>query len=412
MGLSWFIAGRLGKNKNGKKKLSSTGNIIAIVSVAISIAAIIAAVAISAGFRKELNEKAIGFKGDLSIAPAGFSSDSQTDAQLYSIGRLSCEKKIRELPFVKSLSGTAYRPGLVKTDDQIQGVVFKGVDSLYDWTFFKGCMEEGRLPHNGEILISRRIANMLSFKAGEKMTAYFIGEDVKVRKLTISGIYNAQLEDYDKLYIITDCKTVCEINGWDNRVSCYEVLFKDHNEKLLRERKNIILSTVYDNLKQGENAVTVSSIKDEMSNLFDWLHLLDLNVLIVLILMIAVAGFNMISCILIILFENISRIGIFKSLGMKDRSISKIFLARGSAIVFKGMLWGNAAGLLFCFIQEKYKLLTLNPDNYFVKYVPVHLTAGTVLLTNIISFVAIMLILIIPCRYISKISPAKTLTVK
>jgi lipoprotein-releasing system permease protein len=415
MSLSWYIAGRLGKKENKHKRLSGISNVIASVSVAISVITIIIAVSVSGGFRKELINNAIGFTGDLVVTPPGLEGNSDNNTELYSIKPLTCIDKINALPFVKAVQGAAYRPGLIKTDDQIQGVVLKGVDSAYDWGFFKSTMLQGKLPvkDSDEVMISKRLADMLMLKTGEKVTMYFIGDAIQIRRFKISGIYTAQLEDYDKLYVLANAKTVRELNGWvSGEVSTYEILFKEHDEKLLQQRKDIVIKTIYDNLKNGDNAVSVTSVKDNMFTLFDWLHLLDLNVLIILILMIAVAGFNMVSGILIILFENISHIGLFKAMGMKDRNIAKIFLAKTSLIVLKGLIWGTLVGAGLCWAQWKYKIISLNPDNYFVKFVPIHLTVSTVVIIDVLCFAAIMLILMIPCRFISKISPAKTLTVK
>ena len=415
MGLSWFIARRIGKKEGKHRRLSGISNVIASVSVAISIITIIIAVSVSAGFRKELREKAVGFSGDLTVSPPGLEESKENSAELYSIKPLACRNKIAALAFVKAVQGIAYRPGLIKTDDQIQGVVLKGVDSCYDWSFFKSNMESGVLParDSDEVMISKRLSTLLGLKKGDKMTMYFIGNDIKIRRFKISGIYSAQLEDIDKLYIITCIKNVRELNGWENgEVSTYEVLFKNHDEDLLRQRKDIVIKTIYDNLKNGDNAVSVTSVKDNLFTLFDWLHLLDFNVLIILILMIAVAGFNMVSGILIILFENISHIGLFKAMGMKERNIAGIFLAKTSMIVLKGLMWGTLIGAGLCWGQMKYKLISLNPENYFVKFVPIRLNAWTIITTDVICFAVIMLILLIPCRFISKVSPSKTLTVK
>lgn len=415
MKTSWYIAARLGKKRGGHRRLSGISNTIASLSVAISIITIIVAVAVSGGFRKELKDNAVGFTGDLTVTPPEAAGINKNSAEQFSIKPLVCVKKIEALPYVKAVQGVAYRPGLIKTDDQIQGVVLKGVGSSYDWSFFKGNMFNGKLPlgDSDEVMISKRLADMLNLKSGGRMTMYFIGDNIKIRRFKISGIYSAQLEDIDKLYVIANLNEVRELNEWNGgELSSYEILFKDHSEKYLKQRKDFIIKMIYDNLKDGDNAVSVTSVQDNMFTLFDWLHLLDLNVLIILILMIAVAGFNMVSGILIILFENISSIGLFKAMGMRDRNIAKIFLAKTSVIVFKGMIWGTLIGAGLCWIQWKYRVISLNPDNYFLKFVPIHLTAGTVIITDAICFAAIMLILLIPCRFISKISPAKTLTVK
>ena len=169
---------------------------------------------------------------------------------------------------------------------------------------------------------------------------------------------------------------------------------------------------LYEQTMDSDDSVVATTLEDRFYILFDWLHLLDMNVLIILVLMIAVAGFNMISGLLIILFERISQIGLFKALGMRDADISKIFLYRAAYIVFKGLLFGNAFALIICWIQSKYMLMKLDPANYFVSYVPIDITPSTVLLINVVAFVLIMLILVIPCHLISRVSPSKTLIVK
>lgn len=414
MRVSCFIASRLGKNKTGKN-LSGTGNFIAVLSVAISIAVIIISMAVSAGFRKEIKEKSVGFCGDAIIAPPGLSMNSELNPQNFAIEPVPYLSKIEELPFVEKVQGVSYRPGLIKTEDEIQGIVLKGVADNYDWDFFESSLIEGSIPakDSSQVLVSKRIAQMLNLSLGERITLYFIADEIKVRRFRISGIYSAQLEDYDKLYVITDIAEVNSINGWgDGVVSNYEVLFKDHSEKQMDHRNALIASTIYNNAKDGDKALVVTGLKENMFRLLDWLHLLDMNVLIILILMIAVAGFNMISCILIILFENISTIGVFKTMGMKNSTVKEIFLVMSCKIVLYGLAAGNVFALLLCWLQGKYQFVSLNPDNYFLTHVPVSLSFSGVLVADVISFAAIMLILLLPCHFISKVNPAKTVKFK
>lgn len=410
MRTSCFIAGRLGKHRGGRR-LSGMGNVIATVSVAVSIAVIIISMAVSGGFRHEIKEKAVGFCGDAVIAPYGAASASEADMSGYSMERIPYISEIEALPFVKNVQAVSYRPGLIKTDDEIQGIVLKGIGDDYDTGFFRDALLSGRLPEkdSSEILVSKRIAAMLGFRTGDKATLYFISDDIKVRRFRISGIYSAQLEEYDKLYVITDIGEVNSINGWgENTVSNYEIIFNDHPEKEMRRRDSEISSVIYGNAADGDPALSVTGLDSSMYRLLDWLHLLDTNVLIILILMIAVAGFNMVSCILIILFENISTIGVFKTMGMKDATVKEVFLAMGCKIVLYGLAAGNILALALCMVQKKFGIITLDPDNYFLTRVPVSIDPWSVLLANILSFAAIMLILTVPCHFISKISPART----
>lgn len=410
MRASCFIADRLGRNKTGKS-LSATGSFIATLSVAVSIAVIIIAIAVSAGFRKEIKEKSVGFCGDATISPPGLSMSQDLNPRSFAIEPVPYLSKIEELPFVSNVQGVSYRPGLIKTEDEIQGVVMKGVSDNYDWSFFRSSLTEGKLPakDSSQVLVSKRIAQMLGISVGERITLYFISNEIKVRRFEVSGIYSAQLEDYDKIYVITSISEVNSINGWEEGfVSNYEVIFKDHSEKEMDHRNAVIASTIYNNAKDGDQALVVTGLKENMFRLLDWLHLLDMNVLIILILMIAVAGFNMISCILIILFENISTIGIFKTMGMKDSAVKEIFLIKSCRIALYGLIAGNVFALLLCFLQSRCHIVALNPDNYFLDHVPVSLTPGGVLAADVISFAAIVLILLLPCHLISKVNPAKT----
>ena len=413
MRLSWFIAKRLGNGKG--KGLGSVGNIIAIISVAISILIIIIALAVSKGFRYELKEKMTGFMGDVTVSPAG--SYGFSDLSVMKLGALPNREEILSLPYVKSIQGVSLRPAMIKTSDQIQGVVLKGVDSTFDWNFLQSSMLEGTVPsikeEDAQVLISKRVADMLSLSLNDKITVYFVSSEVRVRRLTISGIYSAQLENYDKLYLICSKALINKLNGWDeDECSNYQILFNDHSEKLFRERRNQISQLVYEGIPDEGYAVRVSGVYEDLGHLIDWLKLLDMNVLIILILMIAVAGFNMVSCVLIILFENISSIGVLKSLGMKDSGIKRVFLAKCSKTVFYGLILGNVIGIAFCLLQSHFKFLHLNPDNYFISYVPIDISWWTVVLANVICFAALMIILLIPAHYISRIQPSKTLNIK
>lgn len=417
MNLNLFIAFRIGKKGEKEGKPSRLSNRIAAFSVAVSIAVMIISIAVLGGFRNEISEKARGYIGDMSISAPGVDI---TNEQYPIHGDLSVIPKIDSLPFVESIQKVSYRSGLMKTTDQIQGVMFKGVDSLYNMRFFKKYLYAGEVPVYGggisnDILISKRLADMLGYAVGDGVQVYFIGDDVKVRKFRVSGIFDAQLEELDKALVIADIRHINRLNGWSNgEVSGFEILLTDQANKHgsgAREEQ-IISDMLYDESGEEDDSVTVNTLRDTFYILFDWLHLVDINVMIILSLMIAVAGVNMVSGILIILFENISQIGLLKALGMRTVDISKVFLVRGAVIVGKGLLWGNVFAGGLCYVQWKYELLTLNPSNYFVKHVPIDIDLLDVMMVNISAFLIIMVILIIPCHFISRVSPATTLVVK
>lgn len=396
MRLSWFIASRIGGK--GERRLSSLGNVIAVLSVAVSIMVIIIAISVSRGFRSQMLEKMAAFAGDVNISvmlPSGGSDFINADE--YSLAPLSAREEIVALPYVKDVVGVSYRPGMIKTEEDIQGVMLKGVDSL---VAEDGCYVSGKL------------GDLLGFNVGDKATFYFVGQSVKVRRLKILGFFSSSLENLDKFYVICSKKLVNGLNGWDeDRASAYQIMFTDHNDKDYVSRKVQIGNLVYASM-EGENYPRVSGSYDDMGNLVDWLNLLDMNVLIILILMIAVSAFNMISCVLIILFENISSIGVLKSLGMKNSGIKKVFLAKSARIVLIGLLIGNVLAVAFCLLQQNFKFIRLNPENYFISYVPIDISWWSIVAADVLCFVAIMAILLIPCHFISRIQPSKTIRVR
>ncbi len=418
MNLKWFIANRLGKKEwSASKRLSGAGNLIAILSVAISVIVIIIAISVSIGFKTEVKEKAIGFGSDLTITPASLIGDVEIDSQNYSLKDLDLES-LKAIPFVESVASVSYRPGMIKTDDQIHGVILKGVDSSYNWNFFKESLVAGSLPHfdkdSNYLLISEFISNKLNLYVGESTLLYFIyNNTLKIRKFIISGIYSAKFEKYDQIYVLSDKSIVNDLNSWPNHYSnSYEILYKDHSEDLEEYRKGYISNILYDKLLYDYKNITVLSLKDRLPTLFDWLALLDINVLILLVFMILVAGFNMVSALLIILFENTSTIALFKSLGMRDKEIKGVFLAKSIKIILYGLLLGDLVALSFSLIQNKWHIIKLDPESYFIKYVPVDLSPQGIIFTNLICIVSIVIILLIPLHFISKIATAKGLNTK
>lgn len=267
-----------------------------------------------------------------------------------------------------------------------------------------------------EVLISKRLAAMLGLSTGERMTVYFIGEQVRARRLTVSGLYDIQLEDLDEKLALMDIRQIRRLNGWeDHESSCLEISLGGDGSKAAERMRNRVYDGIGEIIMErditADAPVVVRRIDEIYPGLFDWLALLDLNVLVVMVLMMAVAGFNMISGLLIILFERISMIGLLKSLGMRTSNICKVFIYRGGAIVLKGMLWGNAVAVPLLLVQKWLKPFTLNPVNYFVNFVPVELNLIHIVLVDIAAFVLMILIMTIPSLFIARVSPDRTIKV-
>ncbi len=395
MDASFFIARRL--RFKGK---------IAMVSIAVSFFVMILAVAVSSGFREEIRSGLSAISGDIQIMPPAMNfldenSPIETDAAYVPY--------IREVKGVAQIVPTAYRAGIVKNDDNIHGIIIKGLppESLPIYNI--------ELPDTLSLPVSipSRLAEITGVGVGGRMLTYFVGENVKARQFNVSSVYEAVVETDDKLVVYTNLADIQRINGWEsNQASTLEIMLADKDEAVIEEkcREIGVLMNAYGS-EDEESVIAVSSVS-KYSQLFDWLDLIDFNVFFILILMTIVAGFNMISGLLIMLFENISTIGLLKSLGMTDRAISKVFLSSSAILVLKGMAWGNGLAVLFCIIQNMTHVLRLDPENYFVSYVPVSPDLGLILAADAAAFFVIMLLLLIPCLFIAKVDPAETVRVK
>jgi lipoprotein-releasing system permease protein len=372
---------------------------IAMVSVAVSFLVMIIAVAVSAGFRNEIRNGLSSISGDIQLTPPNLNVlDSSRPI----------ERNPSYLPYVMDVDGVVsvapaiYRAGIIKQGDNIHGVLFKGVEGGVD-TLALG------------VSVPKRLAEIAGVSVGDKLTTYFIGDKVRLRQFTVANIYDALIQTDENLMVYADLADLQRLDGWnENQVSALEILMNDsyRSEDHIWEATQEIGAIVNAYSADNEAPVVAVSSVSKYPQLFDWLGLIDFNVLFILLLMTIVAGFNMISGLLIMLFENISTIGLLKALGMSDRSISKVFLSSSAVLVLKGMTIGNALAFLFCFIQEKTHILKMNPENYFVSFVPVDINVWAVLAADVISFVVILLLLLIPTIFISKVDPAQTVRVK
>ncbi len=387
MDASFFIAGRLRFKGN-----------IAMICIAVSFLVMIIAVSVSSGFRHAIRSGLSDISGDIRITPPTL---SVLDESLPIEADAAYRPYIEEVEGVSEIRPVVYKAGIVKSGDNIQGVLFKGMKN--DDTVSLA------------VSVPKRLAEIAGLQTGDRILTYFVGESVKARQFTVTSVYDALVEADDKLVVYADISDLQRVNGWNaSEVSCLEILLEDdmRNESDIESANDRIGTLINAYSSDDEESVIASSSVSSYPQLFDWLSLIDFNVLLILILMMIVAGFNMISGLLIMLFENISTIGLLKSLGMTDRAISKVFLSSSAILVAKGMLAGNALAILFCIIQDTTKVLRLNPENYFVSFVPVKLDFGMILTADILAFVLIMLLLLIPCLFISKVDPADTVRVR
>ena len=412
MNTELFIAKRLYKgNQKDKKRVSTPAVSIAIAGIALGLVVMILSVSIVIGFKKEIRGKVIGFGSHIQVTSFDDNSSYELSPIVLSdslMNKLAANKDIRHVqPFI-------IKPGIIKTDENFQGIVLKGVDSTYDWDFFKKNMIEGDIinPDDtsgiNQAIISKSIANKLHLNLGDRFTTYFVQDPVRARRFDITGIYQTNFEDYDKLYILTDMPLLAKLNEWeDDYASGLEVLVKDYNQ-LDKTTQNLFFDMASHRDKLG-NTLYARSIKDINPIIFDWLNLLDMNVWIIIILMLVVSGFTMISGLLIIILERTNMIGILKAVGTRNFNIRKIFLYLSSFLILKGLAWGNIIALIICLAQKYLHIIKLNPEVYYTTYVPVDINLWNILIINAGTLIVSLLMMIGPSYLIAKISPAKSI---
>lgn len=403
MNTELFVARRIVSRNKGN--FSRPVVVIAIVSIALGLTVMFVAIAILTGFQKEIREKVIGFGGHIQVSH--FMENPSIESR-------PVEKNQPFLPGLKHTKGIRHiqvygiKAGIIKTKDEIQGVILKGVGSDFDWSFFQNKIVEGHrfnvtdTGKTDEVIISKALANMLKLNVNDDLRMYFIsGDNTLGRKFKISGIYETGFEEFDKLYVIGDIHHIQKLNGWtQEQVGGFEILidkFKDIDR---------MGALVYHQIGFSLDA---STIKQLYPQIFDWLDLQDINVLIILILMILVSAITMISTLLILILERTNMIGILKSLGMSNSAIRKIFLYNAVYIIGLGMLWGNILGFAICLFQQKTGMLTLPQESYYMPVVPIYLNGWNILLLNIFTLVICYLMLILPSFIVTRISPIKAI---
>ncbi len=376
---------------------------IVTVCVAVSFLVMIIAVSVSSGFRHEIRDGISSFAGDVQLTRPDMNYMEETTPVGCAPSYLSM---LEELPCTEEIVPVVYRAGIVKRNEDIYGVVVKGVpDGVRN------------APDSVSLAVSvpESFAEKAGYAVGDRMLTYFVGEKMKVRQFVIADIYQSGVDPDGKFLVYADIDDMRRLNAWAaDQASMMEVILADgyKTEKGMKQAASEIGFIMNSYEQEEDDTLIATSAISRYPQLFSWLSLIDFNVFFILVLMTIVAGFNMISGLLIMLFENISTIGLLKSLGMTDMSISKVFLSSSAVLVIKGMAIGNAAGILFCLLQGTTHLLRLNPENYFVSYVPVHLDFAAILAADAAAFVVIMLLLMIPSLFISKVDPAQTVRVR
>ena len=407
MNLELFIAKRI-HFQQGRKNISRPAVRIATIGIALGLAVMLISVAVVIGFKKEIRNKTIGFGGHIQIT--NFDNNNT-----YEMKPIKADKalitKITSIDGVKHVQRFSTKPGIIKTDTEFQGIVLKGIDAGFDWNFFKSNLVEGKIidfadkSSGNQVVISKYLANLLGLKLGDSFFTYFIQDQVRARKFRIIGIYSTNFIEYDKLIILADMRQVQALNNWDkDSFSGLEVLITDFNR--IDEVGDAVYSATANKFNKEGKTYTTQTIKQLNPQIFSWLDLLDMNVWVILILMLSVAGFNMISGLLILILERTNMIGILKSIGATNWSVRKIFLYHSFFLIGKGMLWGNVIGLSLCAIQYYTGIIPLDPEAYYVATVPITFNWLYIFLLNAGTLLASILIMIGPSYLITKITPA------
>lgn len=407
-----FVARRIYRSKEGEKEVSKPAILIATWGIAIGLAVMIVAVAVVVGFKHEVRDKVVGLGSDITITHFDALKSYETIPVMMGDSLMN---DLQATEGVKHVQRYSTKPGMIMTDDNFLGMVLKGVAQEYDWTFLRKHLLEGEIPvfsdsaSTNRTLISRTIANKLNIHTGDKLYTYYIeGENVRARRLEVAGIYQTNFSLYDDLFLLTDLHTVNRLNNWKgDRVTGVELEVVDYDR--LEDVKENIREKVDLQVNRYGNTYYTQTVEENNPQIFAWLDLLDMNVWVILILMTGVAGFTMISGLLIIILERTNMIGILKAVGADNLAIRKIFLSFSVFLIGRGMLWGNLIGLAFVVVQSQFRLFKLDPATYYVDSVPVEFNVWWWVLLNVCTMLVSVLMLVGPSYLITRIHPAKSI---
>lgn len=412
--MNWklFVARRIYRSKEGGKEISKPAVRIATAGIAIGLAVMIVAVAVVIGFKHQVRDKVTGLSSDILITHFDQQKSYET---VPIVADDSLLQELRAVKGIKHIQRYSTKPGMIMTDDNFMGMVLKGVADEYDWNYLKAHLLEGEIPaftdsaSTNRVLVSKPIASKLNVHTGEKLFTYYIeGEKVRARRLEVAGIYQTNFTMFDEMFLLTDLYTVNRLNNWkDGQVSGIELELVDYDE--LEAVKESICAKVDMKTDCFGNTYYSKTVEESYPQIFAWLDLLDMNVWVILILMIGVAGFTMISGLLIIILERTNMIGVFKALGASNLAIREIFLSFSVFLIGRGILWGNVIGLLFILVQSQFRIFKLDPATYYIDSVPVEFNIWLWLLLNICTLLVSVLMLVGPSYLIAHIHPAKSI---
>ena len=410
--LPLFLARHIYDEKGDKKKVSRPAIRIATIGVAIGLAVMIVTVSVVLGFKHTIRDKVAGFGSHIQIQNIFAYTQAGNFPICLGDTLTTAFKQVKEVRHIQRYTHTQ---GILKTDDDFMGVVLKGLGAEYDTQFLKESMIEGELPQFCDsaskypLVISKTMADKLQLRVGDRLFAYFINnDDIKARRFTIKGIYQTNMKRFDDIFCLTDIYVTNKLNGWrTDQCSGAELLINDFTQ--LEQIYPQIAEIANKTHDKDEQTLAAQTIMQAYPQVFSWLGLLDINVWIILALMTAVAGFTMISGLLIIILERTQMIGILKALGARNNTIRHTFLWFAAFIIGKGLFWGNIIGLGIVILQMKTGLVSLDPQTYYVNEAPMEINVRIIIALNLSTLIISVLVLIAPSYLVSRIHPARSM---
>lgn len=408
MNLEYFIARRLVSSKQHKSSISAPIIKIAIIAIAVGVLMMIIAVATGVGLQDKIREKISAFNGHIIITNYD-NNKSDVSTEPLSIQQ-DFYPKFKDVEGISHIQAVASKAGIIRTEKAFEGIIFKGVGKDYKWDAMQEYITQGRIPKltgnlNTEVLLSKTLVNKLQLNVGDKFNTYFMKEGgngmPNLRRFELVGIYDSGFGEFDATYMIGDIRHVQRMNKWKNgEVGAFEVFIDDFSKI---QEKGYEVDHAISSLLRAE------TIQEKYINIFDWLKLFDVNILVIIIIMIVVATINMVVAILVLILERTQMVGMLKALGANNWSVRKIFLYNSAYLIIKGLLWGNGIAFALLLAQKYFGLITLDPRNYYVSVAPVTLHLPAILIINGGTILICTALLLIPSYLITKISPVKAL---
>ena len=406
MSFTWFIAKRIIGNRKHNRSVSGPIISIGIIAIALGVITMLIALGTGVGLKNEIGEKVAAFSGHIRLTALGNSQHQQTLKPLDNA--IAYQNQLHQLPNTLAVQSVAYVPGVILNKTAFDGIIYKGIDENFNTNFFSffGIADTIALPTKNDIWISSELAKKLTLKVGDRVPIYFASSQTSIpkrRSCTIIGLFDTGFADYDKTYVLGHLDIIRSLYGWDkNQVGAFEIFLNDDTNL------DFDTNNIYDSI---DAIVDVKHVEDQFPEIFSWIKLFGTNISLIIIIMIIVGGVNMITALLVLILEQTQLIGITRVLGAKVGSLQQLFLIQGAYLIGVGLVWGNLIGLGLLFLQHQTGFISLDPNTYYVKEVPVYMDVTTVLWLNGLTLAVCMVLLLLPSFIISRIPPTQVLKI-